>query len=804
MERVAIESDIDSADEEAVPSLGSDRVDDTVSQPAYHDNFDPSRDSDVEYEEVQVDKKYRIGDVEPNAGTISRKAPPEYRSRSPSDISRTAGETVIVVRAPRTGYPKTFVGQHSRAFQPKWAVRFKWVEYSLLEDKVYCNQCRHFGDGTLCTWEGDGSRFNQWKKASDKLLEHDGHSSHKAAVIRYVEWEKCLQTGGIRTLILDGTVKTAMTNRMYIAAVAEVVNFCARQGLPLPGHDESDKNDNRGNFLELLELVSHHDLVVKEKLQRGRTLYTSALIQNELIHIQARLIHSDICREVRDAGTFSIMADESRDLSKHEQVAINVRYWMDGRVREVFLTFATAHSLTAASLTQDIVSAIQDGGLSLSHYLSQSYDGASVMFGAIGGVQARVHELSSGRALYVHCAAHCLNLAVVGAIRGVGRRSDLFHQLGLLYGYLSSSIVHSKYEQLRGSTNRLQIQRLSDTRWVCQHAACHNVRMNLSIIVDTLTHFMDSTSGLDGERRAQVRGLMAFIDTVWVMELCIMEEVLAKLKQLHLTLQGVDLDLASATVMIQATIQNCSDEHHSLSQPGGGSEGWSAIWRKFSNLIEELDLPRPQARPVRRARKDSAAATAVVLDTEDDYKVKLYLPIMQSVESELKRRFEGDTQLVFTGIDCLHPLSPNFLHPDGLSPFADHYGIDQDTLRHDIATYNILVQGMQAKDNEFVHPRCLSELINLITPYKMALPALLEIATNAVTIPVGTAGCERAFSVMRRVKTWLRCQCSDSRLLDLAVLAVHRERAKQLAEDGWGRVVQMFEEYSTRKIDILI
>ena len=160
------------------------------------------------------------------------------------------------------------------------------------------------------------------------------------------------------------------------------------------------------------------------------------------------------------------------------------------------------------------------------------------MSGAIGGVQARVRELSGGRALYVHCTAHRLNLPVVGAIRGVGRWSDLFHQLGLLYGYLSASVVHSKYEQLRGSTYRLQIQRLSDTRWVCQHASCHNVRVNLSIIVETLTHFMDSTSGLDGERRAVARGLMAFIDTVWVMELCIMEEVLAKLKQLHLTLQS--------------------------------------------------------------------------------------------------------------------------------------------------------------------------------------------------------------------------------------------------------------------------
>ena len=109
VEGVAIDIDKDSANEEVVPSLGSDFVDDTVSQHAHHGNFDPSSDSDVEYDEAQVEED-RIDDVEPNAGTVSRNAPPEYRSRGPSDISRTAGETANVVRAPRTGYPKTFVG----------------------------------------------------------------------------------------------------------------------------------------------------------------------------------------------------------------------------------------------------------------------------------------------------------------------------------------------------------------------------------------------------------------------------------------------------------------------------------------------------------------------------------------------------------------------------------------------------------------------------------------------------------------------------------------------------------------------
>ena len=154
VEGVAIYRYIDYANEEAVPSLGSDWLDDTVSQPAHHGNFDPSRDSVEEYDEAQVEEEYEIDDVKPNACTVSRKDPPEYRSRVPSDKSRTACKPAIVVERHAlvlSPHPKHVVGQHSWTFRPKWAVHFKWVEYSLLEDNLYCHLCLHFEDCTLCT-----------------------------------------------------------------------------------------------------------------------------------------------------------------------------------------------------------------------------------------------------------------------------------------------------------------------------------------------------------------------------------------------------------------------------------------------------------------------------------------------------------------------------------------------------------------------------------------------------------------------------------------------------------------------------
>ena len=117
-----------------------------------------------------------------------------------------------------------------------------------------------------------------------------------------------------------------------------------------------------------------------------------------MIQIQAGLIQSDIAAEVREAGVFSLLADESKDLGKHEQISISVRYWHSGAVREAFLSFVRAEALTAESLTADIVKAVEDLGLSLKNCVSQSYDGAAVMSGSTNGVQSRIAMLSGGRA----------------------------------------------------------------------------------------------------------------------------------------------------------------------------------------------------------------------------------------------------------------------------------------------------------------------------------------------------------------------------------------------------------------------
>ena len=125
-----------------------------------------------------------------------------------------------------------------------------------------------------------------------------------------------------------------------------------------------------------------------------------------MLQIQSGLMQFDLIAEVREAGMFSLQADEGKDLGKHEQVSISILYWYSGSVREAFLCFVRAEALAAESLAEDIVKAVDDDlGLSLLNSDFLSYDGAAEMSGSTCGVQTRINALS----VFVHCFTHHLS-----------------------------------------------------------------------------------------------------------------------------------------------------------------------------------------------------------------------------------------------------------------------------------------------------------------------------------------------------------------------------------------------------------
>ena len=93
--------------------------------------------------------------------------------------------------------------------------------------------------------------------------------------------------------------------------IVEVLLLCSQQEIALRGHRESSDSLNRGNFLEILGVVTRHDEIVLDKMTSGprNASYTSLKVQNELLQIMGSVVREKICKAVKKAGVYSILAD---------------------------------------------------------------------------------------------------------------------------------------------------------------------------------------------------------------------------------------------------------------------------------------------------------------------------------------------------------------------------------------------------------------------------------------------------------------------------------------------------------------
>ena len=76
-------------------------------------------------------------------------------------------------------------------------------------------------------------------------------------------------------------------------------------------------------------------------------------------------VTSKICSSVKRAGVYSVLADETKDCSKVEQLSIVIRYvdMNTAKIHEHFLTYVKAEFLDAEALSSLILKVLDDNGL---------------------------------------------------------------------------------------------------------------------------------------------------------------------------------------------------------------------------------------------------------------------------------------------------------------------------------------------------------------------------------------------------------------------------------------------------------
>ncbi|XP_028395720.1 zinc finger protein 345-like [Dendronephthya gigantea] len=156
------------------------------------------------------------------------------------------------------------------------------------------------------------------------------------------------------------------------------------------------------------------------------------------------IILDEVTKEIQQAEYFALLVDETKDLSKQEQLTFVLRSVFEYEVHGEFLGFRNAEELTAESLSDAIQDEMKQIGVNINNLVAQGYDGAAVMSGKCSGVQERIKTVVP-QALYVHCFAHRVNLVIVQAVKSVVPVADFFAALQMCYNFLSGSNVHLRW-----------------------------------------------------------------------------------------------------------------------------------------------------------------------------------------------------------------------------------------------------------------------------------------------------------------------------------------------------------------------
>ena len=251
---------------------------------------------------------------------------------------------------------------------------------------------------------------------------------------------KCVIAGSVYQQLSNSHRHQIKENREYLSALLDAILFLCKQELALRGHREGKESKNKGNFLELLDLLSKREPDFRKQYEsrpRNAT-YTHPEIQNELIDASARVIFNKIKGELTEAEYWAPMVDEMRDCSCKELMAICIRYYNGSAINERCINVVEAKKLDAASLTDLIQTTLYSMELDPHKAVAQCYDGAAAMSGVKSGVQARMRGKYE-KAVYVHCWAHKLNLVLVHACSGTTHVLDFFSTLQSLHTFFSGS-----------------------------------------------------------------------------------------------------------------------------------------------------------------------------------------------------------------------------------------------------------------------------------------------------------------------------------------------------------------------------
>ncbi|KAL4148670.1 hypothetical protein QTP88_002842 [Uroleucon formosanum] len=739
----------------------------------------------------------------------------------------------------RKQFPKRMQGERLRSFhdehyfkklQDGSLVKRMWMSYSPSVDKVYCIACKLFGTSTAKKNPLAKDGINDWKHISRRILCHEASSDHLQAVLR-----KSMYNSNQRVdvgLILESSNAYVAENREVVKIIFETIIYLARQNISFRGHDKSLTSLNKGNFLEMLKLLSkHHALLschlrkIEDSKNRNRLTFLSNVSQNTMICILGELIRSKILKSVKSAQVFSVMIDTTTDISNLEQFSLVLRFVNDqGMVEERLVALKVATDSTGKGMFNLFCDICETYGLDWKNQLcAQSYDGAAVMQGQYSGLRTLIQE-HNPRAVYIWCFAHTLNLIIVDTCDSCTETRNFFGYIQSLKEFMAArkrtALFMEHQKTLYPNERARRMKNFSTTRWTSHHRVIEVVFEKYKAILNTLEDLSNISDRSTGSLATTLLKNITSFSFVSIMFLT--KTIFEITTPLSKYLQSPAIDFMQALVMVDSVKQQLTN----LRTTEGAHEVLqNAKQFAIDNELDETQLPEIRLRK-RKRMFDEISEDEIISNPVDNFKSKVYFLVIDKIIMSITTRFEKSKDILkdlsFLTHDRLMNTNQGKPCPDDMFNSLKIWipQIDQDALRIEYTVFSKSFLEFQSQinpdkvhnytdidfinDNEYeddsdenhenesqdtninrskkTTPLQLLQLLNsfdLIT----AFPNLFLLYKHLCTIPTTSVSCERSFSKLKLIKSRLRSTMAQSRLESLILISCEKDLTNSINID---------------------
>ena len=675
-----------------------------------------------------------------------------------------------------------------RCFKAAWFDQISWLHYEEQLDAVFCFNClQALHNQLISAAKGENAftetGYSNWKNALEKkkgFSKHELSECHKEAVARLITIPKTA-AGDIGDMISSQHALERKQNRNVLLKILSNIRYLARQSSPLRGDWQAkEKSETDSNFWQLLKLRCEDDPTIVEWLKRRQFKYTSPTIQNEMLEIMALQVLREIAQNVKSAVTYSILADESSDVSNKEQLVFCVR-WVDDsfNANEDFIgmhPLLTTEADHIVAVIKDVLLRIK---LRIEDARGQCYDGASIMSGSKSGVATQL-KLLNKKCLYTHCYGHALNLAVGDAIKSVGFLESIFDTAREICKLIKLSPKrNSKLDEIRKDAKNVSksVHALCPTRWTVRGEALQSFLNNFHELMELWEWTLSKCK--DADIKARVRGVksvMKTFDFVFGCQLAVV--LLRQTDNLSRTLQNPQISAAQGNRIALDVVKTLSKDRN--------EESFNMFWEMLLIKNESLGGKEPELCRKRKvpAKLDfnSASIHYFPSNVREHYR-HVYFAAFDSTVESIKERFNQEDFKRYTSLQELFLKAVrgerwNEEMEEVVAVYGDDFCKFQ--LEGQLSLLRSIAESNGLKINSFTIHDFIQFLQKLDNSQKCILSEVVKLAKILLAMPATNAVSERSFSALKRIKTYLRATSTDKRMNHLMLLHIHKDRLDSL------------------------